>query len=54
MFRSSIGVALVPLWWAGLLVHIMIEEESLERELGRPYLEYKRRVRGRMLPGLPI
>jgi protein-S-isoprenylcysteine O-methyltransferase Ste14 len=54
MFRSIIGVALVPLWWAGLLFHIIIEEESLERELGRLYLEYKARVRGRIIPGLPI
>jgi Phospholipid methyltransferase len=54
IFRSIIGLALVPFWWAGLLGHIMIEEQSLERERGRPYLEYKDRVRGRMTPGLPI
>jgi protein-S-isoprenylcysteine O-methyltransferase Ste14 len=54
MFRSIIGVALVPLWWAGLQFHIIIEEESLERELGQSYLEYKARVRGRIIPGLPI
>ena len=54
MFRSTIGVAVVPLWWAGLLFLVLIEEESLERELGRPYLEYKERVRGRIIPGLPI
>ncbi len=54
MFRSVIGVALVPFWWAGLLCHTMIEEQTLERELGRPYLEYKERVRGRIIPGLPI
>ena len=54
MFRSTVGFALLPLWWLGLLFHIMIEEESLERELGEPYLEYKRRVKGRLIPGLPF
>ena len=54
MFRSVIGVALVPLWWLGLLILITIEEESLERSLGQSYLEYQKRVRGRIIPGLPI
>lgn len=54
MFRSVIGVALVPLWWTGLLILIMIEEESLERSLGQSHLEYKKQVRGRIIPGLPI
>lgn len=54
IFRSVIGVALVPLWWAGLLFLIIIEEESLERSLGQTYLEYKKRVKGRIIPGLPI
>jgi protein-S-isoprenylcysteine O-methyltransferase Ste14 len=54
MFRSTIGVWLVPLWWAGLLFLIIIEEESLERALGQPYLAYTQRVRGRIIPGLPI
>jgi hypothetical protein len=26
----------------------------LERKLGQPYVEYRRRVRGRILPGLPL
>lgn len=52
--RSIIGVALVPLWWAGLLILVSIEEESLERSLGQTYLEYKKRVRGRIIPGLPV
>ncbi len=52
--RSIIGVALVPLWWVGLLLLIFIEEESLERALGQPYLAYKQQVRGRILPGLPF
>jgi protein-S-isoprenylcysteine O-methyltransferase Ste14 len=54
LFRSVIGLLLVPFWWAGLLFITLIEEESLERELGQPYLEYKKRVRGRIIPGLPI
>jgi protein-S-isoprenylcysteine O-methyltransferase Ste14 len=54
LHRSVIGVALVPLWWAGLLLLITIEEESLERALGAEYVAYKRKVRGRILPGLPI
>jgi protein-S-isoprenylcysteine O-methyltransferase Ste14 len=54
MFRSEIGIALVPMWWAGLWLLTMIEEESLERKLGQPYLEYRRRIHGRILPGLPL
>lgn len=54
MFRSIIGVALVPLWWGGLLFHVILEEEELERKLGQKYLEYKTRVQGRIFPGLPI
>ncbi|UCD19258.1 MAG: isoprenylcysteine carboxylmethyltransferase family protein [candidate division WOR-3 bacterium] len=54
MFRSIIGLALVPLWWTALLLHTLVEEESLERALGEKYLVYKRKVRGRIIPGLPI
>ena len=54
LFGSIIGVLLVPVWWIGLLFHIVIEEECLERTLGQPYLEYKKKVRGRIIPGLPI
>jgi protein-S-isoprenylcysteine O-methyltransferase Ste14 len=54
MFRSIIGVALIPLWWAGFLFVILVEEKSLERTLGQPYLDYKGRVKGRIIPGLPI
>jgi protein-S-isoprenylcysteine O-methyltransferase Ste14 len=53
-FRSIIGVALVPIWWLALLFHIAKEEESLERELGETYLNYKKIVKGRIIPGLPI
>jgi protein-S-isoprenylcysteine O-methyltransferase Ste14 len=52
--RSVVGVALVPLWWAGLLFLIAIEEESLERALGQTFVTYKKQVRGRIIPGLPI
>jgi protein-S-isoprenylcysteine O-methyltransferase Ste14 len=54
MFRSVIGVALVPVWWAGFAMLTLIEERSLEREIGEAYVAYKRRVRGRIIPGLPI
>ncbi len=54
MFRSIIGIALVPFWWVGLIFLVMLEEESLERELGQPYLEYKRKVHGRIIPGWPV
>jgi len=54
MFRSVIGVALVPLWWAALLLHTLVEEDALERALGEEYLDYKRKVKGRIIPGLPI
>lgn len=54
IFRSEIGIALVPVWWAALWMLTMIEEERLERKLGPPYQEYKRRIRGRIIPGLPI
>ncbi|UCE36545.1 MAG: TSUP family transporter [Thermoplasmata archaeon] len=54
MLRSVIGVALVPFWWGGLLFHVILEEEDLERKLDQKYLKYKTRVRGRIFPGLPI
>jgi protein-S-isoprenylcysteine O-methyltransferase Ste14 len=54
MFRSIIGVALIPAWWAGFLFIVLTEEESLGRTLGQPYLDYKQRVKGRIIPGLPI
>jgi protein-S-isoprenylcysteine O-methyltransferase Ste14 len=54
MHGAIVGVMLVPVWWSGLLFLITIEEESLERVLGQKYLKYKEKVRGRILPGLPI
>lgn len=51
---SVIGVLLVPIWWAGFLFLTMIEEESLENALGSDYLNYKDKIRGRIIPGIPI
>ncbi len=54
MFRSLVGIALVPIWWAAFIAIALVEEASLERALGQPYLDYKQRVKGRIIPGLPI
>lgn len=54
LFRSTIGVALVPIWWAAFLAIVLVEEASLERALGQRYLDYKKQVKGRIIPGLPI
>lgn len=54
IFGSIIGAILVPLWWAGLLLNIVLEEEELERNIGQSYMKYKERVEGRIIPGLPI
>ncbi len=51
---SVMGIILIPFWWAGLLIIILIEEESLKRALGPGYLEYKAQVKGRIIPGLPL
>ena len=51
---SVIGVALVPIWWAGFIFLTLIEEESLEHALGTKYLDYKKKIKGRIIPGLPI
>jgi len=51
---SVIGVALVPVWWAGFMFLTLIEEQSLEQALGTKYLNYKKKVKGRIIPGLPI
>ena len=53
-FGSIIGVALVPVWWLGFLFLTLIEEESLERALGTKYMNYKKKVKGRIIPGIPI
>ncbi len=54
MFRSIIGIALIPIWWAAYLAIVLVEETSLERALGQRYLDYKQQVKGRIIPGLPI
>ncbi len=51
---SVIGVFLTLVWWMGLLFLVLIEEESLERALGKKYIEYKKKVKGRIIPGLSI
>jgi protein-S-isoprenylcysteine O-methyltransferase Ste14 len=53
-FRSSIGLCTVPLWWLAFLVHTLAEEKMLEDALGDRYRDYRKKVRGRILPGLPI
>jgi len=54
MFRSIIGIVLAPIWWISFLLIVLVEEKSLESVLGKPYIEYKRVVKGRIFPGLPI
>ncbi|MDX9864113.1 MAG: patatin-like phospholipase family protein [Anaerolineaceae bacterium] len=54
VFRSVIGVALVPVWFSAFMFLLTIEEEILEERLGATYMEYKKRVPGRLFPqGLP-
>ncbi|MFC1483293.1 methyltransferase family protein, partial [Candidatus Margulisiibacteriota bacterium] len=54
IFQSLIGLCTVPLWWLAFLLHILAEEKMLEDVLGNKYRKYKKKVRGRMLPGLPF
>ena len=53
-FRSIIGIAFVPIWWAAFILHIIHEEERLELEIGPFFLEYKSHVRGRIIPVPPF
>jgi protein-S-isoprenylcysteine O-methyltransferase Ste14 len=53
-FRSTYGVALVPVWWFGFEILALAEERSLGRVLGERYAAYKRSVRWRIVPGLPF
>ncbi len=53
-FRSTIGVLFTPIWWVTLQLHIIHEEENLEKEFGPFYLEYKKRVKGRIIPLPPF
>ncbi len=54
LFRSILGIALIPIWWFAFLLLVLVEEISLERVLGQQYLDYKLRVKGRIIPGLPV
>ncbi len=54
LFHSIIGLALIPIWWAAFILHIVHEEERLELELGPVYLEYKMHVKGRIIPIPPF
>ncbi len=54
MFRSIYGVALTPVWWLAFLIHSLSEEADLERVLGSAYVDYTKKVRGRIFPGLPF
>jgi protein-S-isoprenylcysteine O-methyltransferase Ste14 len=54
MFQSVIGILLVPLWWASLFCLVLIEEDSLAQVFGQPYLDYKKKVKSRIIPGLPV
>jgi protein-S-isoprenylcysteine O-methyltransferase Ste14 len=42
MRAGVIGVALVPVWWLGLLCLTDVEEAGLERTLGVRYRDYRR------------
>ena len=53
-FGSIYGLALTPIWWIGCLLHVLTEERQLEEQLGSQYADYKKQVRGRLLPGLPF
>ncbi len=54
IFGSIIGFSMLPIWWASLSLHIIHEEENMEKELGPIYLEYKARVKGRIVPIPPF
>jgi len=54
MWNSSYGLALTPLWWIAFTLHALVEEEQLERVLGSEYAEYKKEVRARIFPGVPM
>ena len=54
IFGSYVGLAFIPIWWSGLTLHAINEEEFLENEFGPLYLEYKSRVKGRIIPLPPF
>lgn len=53
-FRSLVGLAFIPIWWVTLQLHIINEEENLEKEFGPFYREYKKKVKGRIIPIPPF
>ena len=53
LWGSIIGVLLIPLWYAGFLLFVMLVEEDLYAGLGEPYCRYKETVRGRIFPKMP-
>lgn len=53
-FGSLTGILLTPMWLAAFYIHAIIEENSLVHAHGLKYVEYQRRVRSRILPGLPL
>jgi protein-S-isoprenylcysteine O-methyltransferase Ste14 len=50
LWGSLVGVLLIPLWYAGFILFVMLEEEDLETCLGEPYVRYKQQVPGRFFP----
>ena len=54
MFRSIIGIVLIPVWWVAFLFVVLVEETSLKSALGQHYLAYKQHEKGRIFPGIPI
>jgi protein-S-isoprenylcysteine O-methyltransferase Ste14 len=51
IYGSLIGIALTPVWWLVIWTLTYVEEESLIREYGDAYREYRTRV-PRLLPRL--
>jgi len=54
IFGSIYGLTLTPFWWSPFFIHALSEEADLERALGSEYLNYMKKVRGRIFPGLPF
>jgi hypothetical protein len=52
MFRSFIGIALTPVWWAAYLCIVLQRQAS--NATGAGLLGYKQQVKGRIIPGLPV
>ena len=50
VFRSVIGVAMLPVWFSAFMFLSTIEEEILEERLGETYKQYKKNVPGQLFP----